>query len=134
MTSMVEKVQPFLEPGEQVRSVMTGQTGLNPLFRFVTSWLAVANKPRIVAITDQRIVVFRAGQLRFSRTKPKALLYSLNRSTHLEHGSGPWSKVSIGDEKIWMPRPSYVFLDKANAEAGGPASPSPPLQPHDELS
>jgi hypothetical protein len=119
MASMLEKVQPLLEQGEQVQSVLTGQTGLNPLFRFVTSWLAIANKPRIVAITDRRIAVFKAGQLRFSRTTPKALIYSISRDTRLEHGSGPWSKVVLGDEKIWMPRPAYAFLDEANSGAPG---------------
>ncbi|GAC1587969.1 MAG: hypothetical protein NVS3B21_03350 [Acidimicrobiales bacterium] len=118
MASMIEKIQPMLDPGETVRSAMMGQTGLHPRFRFVTRWATMLNKPRIVAVTDKRIAVFKGGRTSFTRGTPKELLYSLDRTTKLEHGSGGWSKIALGNEKVWMSRKSYQYLDQANAEVG----------------
>lgn len=109
--SMVEKVQAKLEPGEQLQFAVTAQTGLNPAWRWLTSWLVIANKARVVAITDRRVAVFKAGN--WSRTTPRELLYSAPRSVALPHKKGPWSKVDLGAERVWLPHKSYNFLDAA---------------------
>ena len=49
-----ERVQPFLEPGEQVQAVFPAQTGPNPNFMFLT-WLVIFwTKYVVVAATDKR--------------------------------------------------------------------------------
>ena len=114
---LIPRITPLLEPGEQVTFAFTGQTGLNPAWRWLSFWLIVANKPRIVAVTDRRIVVLSAGQFRWMRTKPKAVLASVPRTTPLSHGAGSWSKVAVAGQQIWMHKRSYPLLDRANAGA-----------------
>lgn len=131
MTSLLESVVPLLEPGEQPRYVFTGQTGIKPSFRWISFWLVIANKARIVAVTDRRIAVMKAGQLRWRRMHPKALLYSLPRATPLHHGSRGWTKVSLGEERIWISRRAYPAMDSANAEIAQPpeaAEPAPAVR------
>jgi hypothetical protein len=124
MTSLLENVKPWLEADEKLAYAITGQTGLSPSWRWLTFWLIVANKPRIVVITDRRIAVLRAGQLRMSRQKPKELLYSLPLAP-LQHGTHGWSKVRVGSEGIWMSRNSYQLLDRANAALASALPPAP---------
>ncbi|HEY4378258.1 MAG TPA: hypothetical protein VGM93_13920 [Acidimicrobiales bacterium] len=124
MTSLLDNVRPWLEPDEPPLYVFTGQIGLRPSWRWLSFWLILANKPRIVAITDRRMVVFRAGQLRTARNSPRELLHSLPRA-RLEHGSGSWSKVRVGREEIWLGRVAYPLMDKANAQLGPAATTAP---------
>ena len=116
MSPLLESVVPLLEPGEQPRYVITGQTGIKPSFRWISFWLVIANKARIVVVTDRRIAVLKGGQLRWKRSQPKALLYSLPRSTPIKHGTRGWTKVQLGNELIWISRSAYPVMDKANAE------------------
>ena len=124
MTSLLENVKPWLEPDEAVAYAFTGQTGISPAWRWLSFWLVVTNKPRIVVVTDRRIVVLRAGQLRMSRQKPKEVLYSLAPGP-LQHGTGSWSKVRVGSEDIWMGRNTYPLLDKAKAAFASTLPPPP---------
>jgi hypothetical protein len=71
------------------------------------------NRRGILAFTDSRIAVFSSGWLALRRSKPKKLLYSLPRTTPLPHGRGKWSKVTVGDERIWFARSVYRYLDEA---------------------
>ncbi len=113
--SILENVRPLLDPGEQLQYAFTGQTGINPAFLWIPyiDLLVIGNRARILAFTDQRIAVFSAGQLTWRRSKPKKLLYSLPRTTALAHGAGRWSKLTVGDEGIWVSRRAYRYLDQA---------------------
>ena len=124
MTSLLENVKPWLEPDEAVAYAFTGQTGISPTWHWLTFWLIVANKPRIVVITDRRTVVLRAGQLRMSRAKPRELLFSLPPGP-LQHGTHAWSKVRVGSEDIWMSRRLYKLMDQANAAFAATLPPPP---------
>jgi hypothetical protein len=112
---LLENVQPRLDPGEKLQYALTGQTGINPAFLWIPylDFLVIGNRARILVFTDQRIAVFSAGQLRWLRSQPKQLLYSLPRGTALPHGTGSWSKLTVGDEGIWVPRKAYRYLDEA---------------------
>jgi hypothetical protein len=77
--------------------------------------LNVFNKARIVVWTDQRIVIFSAGQARWARTQPRKLLSELPLGTRFERGKGSWSKIQVGTEPIWFARNTYALFDKANA-------------------
>jgi hypothetical protein len=117
---LLDNVRPMLDPHEQLQFAMTGQTGVNPAMLWIPTlnFVVITNRARIVAIPDRRIAVFAAGQLHWRRAQPKRLLYSVPRGTPLEHGTGSYSKVAIANEKIWISRQAYSYLDEANAGAG----------------
>jgi hypothetical protein len=117
---LLDNVRPVLDPEERLQYAFTGQTGINPGFLWlpILRWLVATNRARIIVITDRRIAVFSAGQLRWARNKPRDLLFSLPRQTRLEHGPGSRSNIAVGDETIWVTRAAYAFLDEANATAG----------------
>src|SRR4051812_31714723 len=50
-----ERVQPYLEPGEQVQQVFLAQAGMNPMVMPLLGGLIVllATHPKIVAVTDR---------------------------------------------------------------------------------
>lgn len=116
-SELIERVRPFLEPGEQAGYAFSGETGVKPSWRWFSFWLIVANRPRIIVVTDRRIIVLAGGQLRWNRTKPKKMLASVPRETRLEHGQKHWSKVAVAGQKIWLGRNCYALLDRANADA-----------------
>lgn len=123
MAGLLENAQSML-PGERVRYAFTGQTGLHPRWRFLSFWLIVANKPRVVAVTDDAVVVMRAGQWRWARQRPREVLYRLARQTVIGPLSrGGWSKVRLGHEAIWVSRLAYGVIEKANAELQPPPPP-----------
>jgi|SRR5579884_3928642 len=105
-------------PGERVQAVVTGQTGIRPTWRFLDEWLVVLNRPRIIAVTDNAIVVFKAGQFRWGRTHPKQELYRVPRSTKLGPFKHGWTKVDLGQERIWVHRRAYPLLERADQTAG----------------
>ena len=130
MSGLLQRAQQFTAADEPVRYAITGQTGTKPTWRYLSFWLIVANKARIIVITPNRIMVLKAGQLRSSRTKPKSFLFELPRATYLGPHHGSWSKLQLGNEGIWVARNSYQILEKANAEAGltGPAPTAAPVR------
>lgn len=115
--SLLANVRSRLDPGEELQYAFTGQTGINPASLWIpyADLLVIGNRARILAFTDRRIAVFSAGQLRWRRSTPQKLLYSLPRATTLPHGSGSWSKLSVGEEGIWVPRKAYRYLDEATS-------------------
>lgn len=96
---LTERVQPLL-PGEQVQQVFMAQAGVNPwignMFGLVGQSLV---RRRIVAVTDQAVVVFGAT---FNGGKPTEVLRRLPRETRLGPTKGIWSQVNVGDEKTWV--------------------------------
>jgi hypothetical protein len=118
--SIIDNVRPMLDPNEKLQYAMTGQIGVNPGFLWLPflRWIMITNRARVIAITDVRIAIFAGGQLHWQRSQPKQFLYSVARSTVLEHGTGSWSKVAIGDEHIWISRKAYAYMDEASAGAG----------------
>ena len=118
MSGLLERAKQFTGPDEPVRYAITGQTGLKPTWRWLSFWLIVANKPRIIVVTSSRILVLKAGQLRTSRTKPKAVLFEVPRATYLGPLHGGWSKIQLGREAIWVAHNTYQIIEKANTEVG----------------
>ena len=99
-----ERVQPLLEPGEQIQSVFFAQTGPNPNFIFLTYLVIFWAKYYVVAVSDRRIVVFRAS--RFRPAVPGKLLAVHPRESRLGDGSaGPlWGSFELGGTKYWVHR------------------------------
>ena len=98
-----ERVQPLLEPGEQIQTIFLAQTGPNPNLMFVSEFFIFWTKYDIVVVTNRRIGVFRASM--FTPTKPRELVAGYPRETRLGDAKGAlWGSVQLGDKKYWVHR------------------------------
>src|SRR5436309_12085952 len=108
-----DRVQPLLDPAEQVDSVFLAQTGPNPNLRFLTSLVVFWTKNDVVAVTDRRIAVFRASRWRPAR--PRRLIDVYPRSASLRDSWGPvWGSLELGGTKYWIHRRFRADVRKAN--------------------
>src|SRR6266536_621139 len=98
-----ERVQPLLEPGEQIQSVFLAQTGPNPNFMFLTYLVMFWKKYAVVAVTDRRIAVFRASM--FRPGMPRKLVADHPRESKLGGPAGPlWGSFELAGTKYWVHR------------------------------
>ena len=111
---LTQKVQPFLEPGEQVRHVFLCQTGPSPYWSFATYLVAFAVKMHAVAVTNQNIVFLRAGL--FSPSSPKEVEKRFPRNTRLGPLSGLWGKMELDGQKYWVHKRFHKDVAAADAE------------------
>ena len=119
-----KNVQPHLEPGETLQAVFPAQGGMNPWLIIFTGylifmWLA---KYVIIAVTDKRIVVFKASP--FATTKPKEVLGTFPRDTRFGSVSGIWGKVELGGTKYYVHRRFHKEVEAADA-APSTTAPAP---------
>lgn len=110
-----KNVQPHLEPGETLQAVFPAQGGINPWLIIFTGyllfmWLA---KYVIIAVTDKRIVVFKASPL--ATTKPKEVLGTFPRDTRFGSVSGIWGKIELGGTKYYVHRRFHKEVEAADA-------------------
>lgn len=117
---LTERVQPFL-PGEQVQQIFLGQTR-SPyramLFGggLLGGLLAESgNQRRIIAVTDQAVVVFSTN---FNGTKPNSVVARLPRQTQIGPHKGIWARITIGDEKLRVHAKFRKDIKAADAAAG----------------
>jgi hypothetical protein len=121
---LAERVQPLLEPGEQVQEVALSQTGPSPYLAIITYLIFFAVKRRIIVATDRGIVVVRAGA--WSGTSAKEVLARLPRSTRIGPLSGLWAKAEINGEKQWIHKRFHGDIARADSVAvTGAATPAP---------
>lgn len=98
---LTERVRPYLRLDDQVQHVFPAQAGLSPwMYGLGGAFVALLAKPRIVVVTDQRIVLLRAGKL--TGTQPKGVEAEAPRD-----GLGPmqgrlWGKLEAAGEKVWV--------------------------------
>jgi hypothetical protein len=126
---LVERTQPYLEPGEQVRQVFMGQTGPSPWFAAL-SWLIIliAGEYYVFAVTDRAIIVMKAGK--FVPSKPKGLEARLPRATRLGPVSGLWGQTNALGKRVWVHKRFHKDIDAADAELAQPATGQvPPMPP-----
>ncbi len=111
-----ERVQPFLKPGEQVQQVMPAMSGISPWLLMTGGALwALLSRPKILVVTDQRIMVLRAGKL--MGTTPKEFLHDLPRSTQLGPPKGLWHKITLGGELVYVHRRFHGDIRAADEAA-----------------
>jgi hypothetical protein len=119
--SLQERVQALL-PDEQVQQVFMAQAGANPWignsFGLLGQFMV---KRRIIAVTDQAVVVFGAT---FNGTTPTEMIRRLPRQTRLGPVKGIWSTINIGAEKTWVHRKFHKDVKAADA-ALSPTQPDP---------
>lgn len=110
-----ERVQPYVEPGEQVQQVFIAQTGPSPWLMGLLGGLLIMllMKPRIIVVTDRRIIVLRGG--RFAVTQPKEQLAVLARQTTIGPVKGLWTRTNLGAERMWVHRRFKQDVEAADA-------------------
>lgn len=115
-----ENAQPHLEPGEQIQSIFTAQTGPNPYLSILSYLVFFWIRFYAIAATDRRLVVFRASALRPS--KIKSLAETFPRETRLGEMKGLWDKFELGGTRYWVHKRFHKDVEAADAAL--PASPT----------
>ena len=111
-----ERVQPMLEPGEQIQHVFMAQTA-SPYWAIVSYWiLIVKGGYRIVAVTDRGIVSLKAGG--FMPSSPKSVVGRSPRSPIGPLTGKLWGKLTLGGEQLWVNRRFFHDVTEANASMG----------------
>jgi hypothetical protein len=113
-----ERVQPLLEPGEQVQEVWWAQTGPNPNIGFLTWYVFFFARYWICAATNQGMVIFRVKGQRSYR--PESVAQRLPRGTHMGPLTGAlWSKaaVTMDGKPLYIARRFYRDVERADAAA-----------------
>lgn len=109
----------FLQPDETIEAVFPAQTASQWLVGATGVLLFFAiNNYRIVAVTQQRIVVLDAGK--WSVKKARGVVTELPRSTRLGPGSGVWHVIPAGQEKLRVHRRFFKDLETADSTAPAP--------------
>lgn len=117
---MLAACQAMAPAGVTIRYAWTAQKGMNPNWRFLSWWLLLANKGRIVAVTsDRRIALYDAGRFKFNFRKPPKVLFVVTPD-QVDFGTlrGAWSKITVGPEQMWAPRKAYQIIQRAAQENG----------------
>lgn len=143
---LVERAQPYLEPGEQVRHVFMGQTGPSPYITLalvlvlvfssnVLSGLGLAavglgvlalvglvaivasGDAHVFAVTDRAIVVLSAPMWRPS--KVTGIEARLPRSTRIGPVSGLWGSTDALGKKLWIHKRFHADVLAADTELAG---------------
>jgi hypothetical protein len=114
---LAARVQPFLEPEERVTNVFVAQQGLSPYLMFLSTVFVFWFKFRIVAVTDQRIVVFTASAWR--PAKPREVFGTLPRETRFGLSSGGlWAKIDLEGQKFFVHKRFQKDVRAADAAIG----------------
>jgi len=120
------RAQPMLEPGEEIQSVFLVQAGPNPNLLLLTYLISFFSTYKVVAVTDQAVVVMGASMWR--PTFPKGVAERLPRQTQIGPTSGAlWSKTGLpGEKTTWVHRRFYKDVQAADAALGA-GQPPPEL-------
>ena len=110
----------FLAPGETLQVVISGQTGspwvraLGSGFGLIGALIAANfNHYRIVAVTDQRILILDSGKM--STKNARDVLDVLPRATGLGLATGIWHKIEAPSGTIWVHRRFFKDVQTADA-------------------
>ncbi len=118
---LAQRATPFLEPGEQIQSVFTAQSGTSPYWSFLSAWIVLVTAGYVTVVTtDRAIVVLRNGRL--SGTRAKAPMARLPRQP-MDAPSGLWGQIHLGGKRYWVHRRFHKDVADANkAILGTPAT------------
>lgn len=112
-----ERVQPLLEPDEEVQQVFLAQSGPNPNLMFLTYLIMFFSSYWVVAVTDRAVVMCKASL--WFQSKPKSVAARLPRQTHIGPVEGGlWSRTNLPGGKTWVHRRFYHDVQAADATAG----------------
>jgi hypothetical protein len=102
----------YLQPGEQLEAVIGAQTRSNYLIVVSGLLFYAINNYRIVAVTNNRILVLNAGK--WSMSKARGVVTEVPRFTRLGPGRGVWHRVQVGGEKLRVHRRFFKDVDVAD--------------------
>jgi hypothetical protein len=110
-----ERVQPLLDPGEQVQAVVPAQTGMNPMAVLLVGALiaTLVNKYWLIVATDRRIVVMKQSKLRMA---PKGVDRELPRATQLGPVSGLWGKSEALGQRTYIHKRFHKDVEQADSQ------------------
>jgi hypothetical protein len=114
---LIGRVQPLLEPGEEVREAFPARSGPNPNLVLLTWLTNFFSKYWLVAVTDRGIVVFAAAS-KMKVTTPGAIAARFPRGTTLGPASGALFarlSVSVEDKPLWVHRRFFKDVERADA-------------------
>jgi hypothetical protein len=110
---MRQSAAPYLQPGEEIQAIFAGQTRSPFVLPLVGSIIMlIVNRYRIIAVTDQRILVLDSG--RWSMRKARAIVTELPRSTRLGPASRVWHKLDTGTGNLYVHRRFFRDIDAAD--------------------
>lgn len=121
-TKLRKNVEPKLEPGETLQQVFLVQSGPNPYWLFLTYLVFFRIKYWVFAVTDRRILVFRAGF--FAPSKVTDVTATLPRETKFGPVSGLWSRIELGGTRYWVHKRFHKDIQAADAAAPASAVPA----------
>ena len=110
---ITERVQPLLEPGEQVQAVIPAQTKSGWLGALGFIWLMFVNRFRPVVVTDRRIAITDAGK--WSQSKPTTIVESLPRTTQIGPPKGLWWKCTSLGQPLYIHKRFHKDVEKADS-------------------
>lgn len=121
---LTERVQPYLDAGEQVRWVFPAAGGPSPWLMALAGSLLylILVKPKIIVITDRRILVLKGNKA--TQSKPKGVELT---GPHVQLGpvKGLWAPIHLGD-KLYVHKRFHKDVNEydaalARGELGGGA-------------
>jgi hypothetical protein len=114
---LIERTQPFLEPGETIQVIFPAQVGLNPSGGTFIGALSNFNRKIIIAATDRAIVQLNSRR----RYIPVEVVSRLPRTTRL--GPATTRKTRRAFARLSLPEPTFISsiwrftVDEADALA-----------------
>ncbi len=122
MSSLREKLVaaagPYLQPGEQVQQVYMARGGPSPYWAILTYLVYFSITPRIVVVTNSRILVIPTGRMQVLKPMAGAAAKVLPRQTPLGPASGLWAATNVGGEKLWVHKRFHKDIAAADAAIG----------------
>jgi hypothetical protein len=115
---LAERVQPHLEPGEQLRQVFQAQTGPSPYWVVLTYLTMFWNRYVVVAVTDRSIVTFRASALKPAALKSPPQAERHDRRRTFGPVKGIWGKFELDGRRYWVHKRFHKDVAAADAEVG----------------
>ena len=115
-----ERVQAYLQPGEQVEQVFLAQGGITPWLASGALGLvgAMAASRRIIVVTNQAILVVEASRLTGTTPTKRGVIARLPRQTAIGPPKGVWAKVRIGDSNLYVHKRFHRDITQANERVG----------------
>jgi hypothetical protein len=118
---------PQLRPGEEIQSVLVGQTSSMWLMLLGALPFLIVNQYYTIIVTDQRVLVCRSGKL--TSTAVKSVARELPRQTIIGPAHGLWYKTDALGETMFIHKRWHKDIETADSLANqkpGESSGAPP--------
>ena len=109
--------QSLLPPGETIEEIVPARAGISPWLSNGIGFLAGRVKFRIIARTNQSLLILDGGM---SGIKPKTILKRLPHDTPIGPLKGIWARTIIDGEKYWI---SWKFHKDLTSSSPPPTRP-----------